>query len=279
MKENSPVKCDFSTTSNPQKNISIELKAVYHLSANKTYDVFRNDAGRSGYIALRTITGSGEVFIKGRNPLKVVTETLLFFKFADISRYFCSDELWNFWWFNFRYEGTLEIPINKVIPLDLVQQELQESMTCLEMLKTGYNHSNILASATFSALISKWVMKLQDKNMQFIPYNQAVRELVCEIKSNMKKPLCVKEMAKKVGLCERRFRQVFKSIMGCQPKKYYENIRNEKAKEYLKSTTFSMVEIGELLGYSSQFHFSKNFSNTNGVSPLIYRKKGGKTVI
>lgn len=46
----------------------------------------------------------------------------------------------------------------------------------------------------------------------------------------------------------------------------------QKAKELLKTTTFKIYEIAEMVGYRNVESFNRVFKKYYGISPLQYRK-------
>jgi AraC family transcriptional regulator len=105
------------------------------------------------------------------------------------------------------------------------------------------------------------------------PHREAVQKVMEHVAANVANNITVGEMAEVAGLCERRFRQVFLEITGMQPKKHLDSLRLRMAEELLKNTPFSIGDISERLGYSSQFHFCRAFGKTHGISPSHFRKK------
>jgi len=79
-------------------------------------------------------------------------------------------------------------------------------------------------------------------------------------------------MADIACLSARRFRQVFEQATGQSPKKYFDKLRLDTAAEMLLTTPYSIEQLTEKLGYSSQFHFSKAFKASFGKSPGSFRK-------
>lgn len=69
------------------------------------------------------------------------------------------------------------------------------------------------------------------------------------------------------------FINLFKKIYNTTPKNYLINLRIEKAKDLLIYSSYSVLEISELIGYSSPAYFSAAFKSIEGCSPLQYRKK------
>ena len=52
---------------------------------------------------------------------------------------------------------------------------------------------------------------------------------------------------------------------------YLEQIRIDKAKQYLSSTCLKISQIAEMVGYADMKYFSKVFKSKTGYSPLSYR--------
>ena len=84
---------------------------------------------------------------------------------------------------------------------------------------------------------------------------------------------CVKELAKICFISEVYFRRLFKKEFNMTPVEYRNNLRLNRAKQYLEYSELSVQEISLLLGYSTVSHFIKCFKNEYGTSPLIYRNK------
>jgi AraC family transcriptional regulator of arabinose operon len=265
------MECDFSIAANPGCGSPITLTMVYMLRSDQSYDVRRTDTGRSGYIALRTISGAGKVLISGCEPMTANSGSLLFFKYAMVERYYCADSSWDFWWFMFDCQEGIDFPLNQIIHLDLTELEIQESKLGLDMLKIDLMESNKLASAAMNTLYYRWLLQYRNISMTCSPYQAAIQKVIMRMKTNTHVPLRLDEMAGLTGLCERRFRQVFKDVTGMSPKKYYDAVRIEMASHLLRTTPLSMIEIADHLGYASPYHFCRAFSTARGISPSGFR--------
>ncbi|MBO5488808.1 MAG: response regulator [Eubacterium sp.] len=66
--------------------------------------------------------------------------------------------------------------------------------------------------------------------------------------------------------------QLFKSEIGVGFLAYLTNIRMEKAKKLLLSTSLSVAEVAERSGYSDYRVFTKVFKKTEGVTPSQFRR-------
>lgn len=75
-----------------------------------------------------------------------------------------------------------------------------------------------------------------------------------------------------VGLNEKYFTNRFTKETGETFSSYLTELRMQKARELLKTTTFKVYEIAEMVGYHNVEHFNRTFKKWNGISPAQYRK-------
>lgn len=80
------------------------------------------------------------------------------------------------------------------------------------------------------------------------------------------------KVAEHVGLNENYFTNRFTKETGETFLSYITTLRLQKARELLKTTTFKIYEIAEMVGYRNVEHFNRVFKKANGMSPAQYRK-------
>lgn len=92
-------------------------------------------------------------------------------------------------------------------------------------------------------------------------------------KENYKNPnLSLQEVADAVGISRTYFSTVFRDLTGEKYWDYLTGCRIEQAKKLLRETNLSQGEISIMVGYTSEFHFSRKFKETVGLSPNKFRK-------
>ncbi len=64
----------------------------------------------------------------------------------------------------------------------------------------------------------------------------------------------------------------FTKYMGLSPINYLLQKRIQEGKSLLESTSYSIAQISDLLGFSSQSYFSQAFRKATGMTPMQYRK-------
>ena len=98
--------------------------------------------------------------------------------------------------------------------------------------------------------------------------------MIDNIDSNIK----FEELAQELGIGYSWFRRMFRHYTGFAPAQYLLQTKLNKAKELVIGTSLSMKQISVMLGFESQYYFSKIFKKKMGMSPNKMRnnfqKKG-----
>ena len=93
------------------------------------------------------------------------------------------------------------------------------------------------------------------------------------IDANYQDDISVEDIAANAGINRKALYAVFKSLTGFSPKDYLIYYRMCKATVLLKDENLSIEVVAVSVGYSDQFHFSKEFKKNVGVSPSVYRRR------
>lgn len=84
--------------------------------------------------------------------------------------------------------------------------------------------------------------------------------------------LSLSQVAEYVELNEKYFSNRFTRETGETFSAYLTALRMQKARELLKTTSFKVYEISEMIGYRNVEHFNRVFKKMNGITPAQYRK-------
>lgn len=79
------------------------------------------------------------------------------------------------------------------------------------------------------------------------------------------------DLAQLLGMSQSHFSHLFKQSMGISPHQYLLQQRVERAKQLLKQTERSVIEIALACGFDSHSHLSKQFRQFTGMTPKAYR--------
>lgn len=91
------------------------------------------------------------------------------------------------------------------------------------------------------------------------------------IHENLDGDLSLCELAATVEISPFHFARLFKSATGLTPNCYVTERRIERAENLLAETKLPLVEIANLVGFSSQAHFTTIFRRVTGRTPGAYR--------
>lgn len=93
------------------------------------------------------------------------------------------------------------------------------------------------------------------------------------MEANVREPISQVELASLVGLSRRQLQRLFQKHLLCTPSRYYLQIRLQRARELLRQTNLSLVDISEQAGFVSNSHFSKSYKEFYGHAPSMERRR------
>ncbi|NJO95788.1 MAG: AraC family transcriptional regulator [Pleurocapsa sp. CRU_1_2] len=79
------------------------------------------------------------------------------------------------------------------------------------------------------------------------------------------------DLAQLLGMSQFHFSYLFKRSLGTPPYQYLLQQRIERAKQLLKQTDKSIIDIAFLCGFNSHSHLSKQFRQLTGMTPKAFR--------
>ncbi|HEY4016990.1 MAG TPA: AraC family transcriptional regulator [Polyangiaceae bacterium] len=101
---------------------------------------------------------------------------------------------------------------------------------------------------------------------------ERVRRSAEHMKDRLDRPPAVAELASLAGLSASHYASLFRHLLGCAPKTYFERLRLHKAAGLLLTTGDSVKAIAGKMGYRDALYFSRTFRRVHGVSPSEYRR-------
>ena len=88
----------------------------------------------------------------------------------------------------------------------------------------------------------------------------------------------VTDIANYVGLDRSYLTKLFKKAFDLSPQDYLINLRLNKAATLLKTTTYTISQIAEIVGYNTPLAFTKAFKSKYSTSPGAYRNASEEVV-
>lgn len=96
------------------------------------------------------------------------------------------------------------------------------------------------------------------------------------IREALESDLTIQQVASELGVSYSNFRKLFKEFTGISPALYQQDLRLQRAKEMLSTTSLSIKEIAYQLNFDSPDYFSSKFRNKTGMKPSQFRQSTQK---
>lgn len=134
-----------------------------------------------------------------------------------------------------------------------------------------------LASAVADQQIYSSIRTDQDTQRLSIPTRIGVRHpklsrVIFMMENNIEEPISPSLLAKEVGMSTRQLERLFRRYLNRSPKRYYMEIRLQKARNLLMQTDMSVINVALACGFASPSHFSKCYRAHYDTTP--YRERG-----
>jgi transcriptional regulator GlxA family with amidase domain len=148
------------------------------------------------------------------------------------------------------------------------------------MLKlVAQDHGEDLANAVADQLIYSAIRTDQDTQRLSIPTRIGVRhpklsQVIQKMEQNIEEPISPSTLARNVGMSTRQLERLFRRYLNRSPKRYYMELRLQKARNLLMQTDMSVINVALACGFASPSHFSKCYRAHYDTTP--YRERGAQ---
>jgi transcriptional regulator GlxA family with amidase domain len=146
------------------------------------------------------------------------------------------------------------------------------------MLKViAADHGEDLANTVADQLIYSTIRTDQDTQRLSIPTRIGVRhpklsQVIQMMEGNIEDPMSPADLAEQVGMSTRQLERLFRRYLNRSPKRYYMELRLQKARNLLMQTDMSVINVALACGFASPSHFSKCYRAHYNTTP--YRERG-----
>ncbi|MBU2982346.1 GlxA family transcriptional regulator [Lentibacter algarum] len=140
-------------------------------------------------------------------------------------------------------------------------------------------HDEELANSVADQLIYSSIRTDQDTQRLSVPTRIGVRHpklslVIQMMENNIEEPISPAILAKDVGMSTRQLERLFRRYLNRSPKRYYMELRLQKARNLLMQTDMSVINVALACGFASPSHFSKCYRSHYNTTP--YRERGSQ---
>ena len=142
------------------------------------------------------------------------------------------------------------------------------------------DHGEDLASLVADQLIYSSIRTDQDTQRLSIPTRIGVRhprlsQVIQMMEAAIEEPISPSILARDVGMSTRQLERLFRRYLDRSPKRYYMELRLQKARNLLMQTDMSVINVALACGFASPSHFSKCYRAHYDTTP--YRERGAQS--
>lgn len=142
-------------------------------------------------------------------------------------------------------------------------------------LENGYSsdtlrYVNMIFSHFLSSLIYEDKFNHEDNK---VADDDIVDKTINFMQQNIKKTVRLDELSTFANLSTSHFSAIFRAKTGYSPIEYFNQLKIQKACQYISFTNLSIKNIAIDLGIDDQYYFTRMFTKLMGSSPSEYRKR------
>jgi len=244
------------------------LDAIWYVDADSSYQVSKKQClAESPYVAVRTLTGEGTIQLFDGKRFLAGSNTLGVFRKDALEHYGASQQGWQFYWYEFETENMAPELLDQIWFIRMSAQEQAELERSFLSMRGGAAYEGMIAEALFNYLLTEWQMQALHTERD----TMAVQDILSLLEKGRCSHMCIPELAREAGMCERSFRSAVHAATGLSPKAYMLKNEMEAAMELLRTTNMTITEIAACFDYTSPLYFSRVFKKYFGISPQYVR--------
>ncbi|MHA3913716.1 GlxA family transcriptional regulator [Halovulum sp. GXIMD14793] len=139
------------------------------------------------------------------------------------------------------------------------------------------SHGSALANEVADQMIHTSIRTERDGQRLSIPTRIGVRHpklaaVIQRMEANIEEPISPSVLASDVSMSTRQLERLFRRYLSRSPKRYYMELRLNRARNLLMQTDMSVINVALACGFASPSHFSKCYRGQFGTTP--YRERG-----
>ena len=136
----------------------------------------------------------------------------------------------------------------------------------------GQRHGPSLAMQVSEQFVVGRIRSQQDHQRLAITsryslHNKKLVRVIDAMESNSESPLSCEQLADKISVSTRQLERLFRQHLNCTPSAFYLNLRLDKARQLLRQSDLSVLQVSIACGFDSASYFSRRYQQRFALSP------------
>jgi len=188
---------------------------------------------------------------------------------------------WSIYWLHFQGDKVkvFNSIIGKLFHLEQSDRSRQHDRLQLfdEMfhnLNMGYSPDNLeYISFCLMHFLASLKYVSQYREVKKVKETDSIQKSILFMKDNLENKISLADIAEAVGYSSTHLNAIFSQRTSFSPIEYYNQLKIQRACNYLQFSDLKIKEIAFRLNYYDPFHFSKAFHKEMEITPKEYRKR------
>ncbi|HEX6846365.1 MAG TPA: AraC family transcriptional regulator [Chitinophagaceae bacterium] len=237
--------------------------------------------GAEQHILIYCYDGSGSVTID-KKEYTIEAGEFIFIPIKTAHRYEADKtDPWTIYWAHFKgsISDNLIEQLQRIFPgnkgfLKHNERTIELFNEIYEQLERGYSVDNLMYSnMCLWHFFTTFLFNSKHDVSGDLAFKDPINQVIDYLKSKLENTITLDEIAGVVNLSPSHFSYLFKTKTGFSPIEYFNNMKIQKACQYLLFTKLRIKEIADNLGMEDPYYFSRLFKKVMGMSPEEYREK------
>lgn len=232
---------------------------------------------------------SGGGFYSANGNTWSLSSGQMFLIYPDEEVIYCADKNnpWTYAWIGFQGLGTNNIlkscgfsKNNLVLPTPPFEEYIGVIDELLDHNSMAFSHSLFRESSLFKlfAILAQYhTQSSVQETLEQRSDNSYVNYAIEYINKMYTQNIGVSDIADSIGISRSHLNQIFQKELNISVQNFLIDFRMHKSANLLVSTSMSIKEIANHVGYNDQLVFSKAFKKKFGMSPKSYRNYKNET--
>lgn len=189
-----------------------------------------------------------------------------------------NNSTWEFYWLNIDGQEVRRLAQNLWEDCCLVHMLRRPQGSCRifeELLRFGscIENAEFERSSKIRMLLDQIIRDFLFDETGYRGSKETVEQILRYLQQNYYSNISLSELSAKFYLSKNQVIRSFCAFTGYTPYEYLKQYRLIKACEILQTTNMPVRDVGRLVGYSNNSHFSSQFRIQYGTTPMQYRNK------
>ena len=165
--------------------------------------------------------------------------------------------------------------------LAIIEPFFTQLKSMAEVMEQEYTNADNCSESAITGLLYSFVLILS-RQYEYYRKKRGSSDAIIHhtyeiLHRNIKNKISVGDIARSCNVSEQHLRRIYKKVTSVSPMHTLMELRIQRAKYLLVSTTYTLAKIADECGFYDASHMNKYFKEFCGISPAEYRTQNNQS--